>query len=137
MVVWAVTAGTAGPSAAEEFWSITHERNDQAGRSQAGHVVTTEQRRLDFRPSDDMPAPLDQPTDACLLVSALLAAALQEGSQTLQASNLVSFQAEVRLFGPSRRAKRRTCASLPYAGSCFTAVKVDNYLKLNVSGLRV
>ena len=42
-----------------------------------------------------MPAPLDVPTEACSLVSALLAAVLQEASQTLQGSNLVSFNAEV------------------------------------------
>lgn len=55
-----------------------------------------EQKRLDFRPSDELPTPLDQPTDACSLISALLAAVLQEGSQTLHGANLVSFNVEVR-----------------------------------------
>ena len=60
---------------------------------QAEHTLVTEQRRLDFRPPDEVP--LGQPTEACALVSALLAALLQEAAQTLQASNLASFNAEV------------------------------------------
>ena len=74
-------------------------------RVQAEHTLVTEQRRLDFRPPDEVP--LGQPTEACALVSALLAALLQEAAQTLQASNLASFNAEVGWGLPSRCSK--TC----------------------------
>lgn len=60
-----------------------------------------EQKRQDFRPAEELPASLDQPTEACALVSALLAAVLQEGSQTLQASNLVSFNAQASILPAS------------------------------------
>ena len=74
------------------------EQNRDLMIMQAANILSVEQRRADFRPSDEVPASLDIPTEACSLVSALLAAVLQEASQTLQGSNLVSFNAEVGLL---------------------------------------
>lgn len=56
--------------------------------------LQTEQKRVDFRPSEEFPPALDQATEACCLVSSLLAAVLKEASQTLQAANLISFNVE-------------------------------------------
>ena len=56
-----------------------------------------EQRKTDFRPPEDGDhPPLDRPTDACMLVAALLSALLRLAAQHLQASNLASFDMEVR-----------------------------------------
>ena len=57
--------------------------------------MTSEQKRIDFRPLPDMTLPLDQPTDACILASSLLDALLRCASASLQATNLTSFCAEV------------------------------------------
>ena len=55
-----------------------------------------EQHKTDFRPPEDgEPPPLDRPTDACMLVAALLSALLRLAAQHLQASNLASFDMEV------------------------------------------
>ena len=55
-----------------------------------------EQRKTDFRPLEDgEPPPLDRPTDACMLVAALMSALLRLAAQHLQASNLASFDMEV------------------------------------------
>lgn len=62
---------------------------------QIRHMLQVEQKRGDYRPSEELPPPLDQATEACCLVSSLLAAVLKEASQTLQAANLISFNAEV------------------------------------------
>ena len=54
-----------------------------------------EQGKTDFRPPEDgEPPPLDRPTDACMLVAALLSALLRLAAQHLQASNLASFDME-------------------------------------------
>ena len=65
---------------------------------QVKQMLQTEQKRADYRPSEEFPPPLDQATEACCLVSSLFAAVLKEASQTLQASNLVSFNAEASLL---------------------------------------
>ncbi|KAK9825577.1 hypothetical protein WJX74_007103 [Apatococcus lobatus] len=63
--------------------------------AQVERTLTTEQKRVDFRPMAGMVLPLDQPTDACLLASSLIDALLRFASATLQATNLTSFCAEV------------------------------------------
>ena len=64
---------------------------------QADRTLVAEQRKTDFRPPEDgEPPPLDRPTDACTLVAALLSALLRLAAQHLQASNLASFDMEVR-----------------------------------------
>ncbi|KAK9916806.1 hypothetical protein WJX75_007279 [Coccomyxa subellipsoidea] len=63
---------------------------------QADRTLVAEQRRTDFRPPEDGDAPpLDRPTEACALVAALLSALLRLAAQSLQASNLASFDTEV------------------------------------------
>ena len=64
-------------------------------RAQADRTLVAEQRRTDFRPPEDGDAPpLDRPTEACALVAALLSALLRLAAQSLQASNLASFDTE-------------------------------------------
>ena len=66
--------------------------------SQADRTLVAEQGKTDFRPPEDgEPPPLDRPTDACMLVAALLSALLRMTAQHLQASNLASFDTEVWL----------------------------------------
>ncbi|BDA40569.1 Exocyst complex component 5 [Coccomyxa sp. Obi] len=63
---------------------------------QADRTLVAEQRRTDFRPPEEGEAPpLDRPTEACSLVAALLSALLRLAAQSLQASNLASFDTEV------------------------------------------
>ena len=70
-----------------------------------------EQRKTDFRPPEDgEPPPLDRPTGACVLVAALLSALLRLAAQHLQASNLASFDTEVR--GTAHAPVRRPCTCL-------------------------
>ena len=62
---------------------------------QAERTLAAEQRKADFRPPEDgPPPPLDRPTDACALVSALLSALLRISATHLQGSNLAAFDAE-------------------------------------------
>ncbi|KAK9823591.1 hypothetical protein WJX72_004079 [[Myrmecia] bisecta] len=63
--------------------------------AQVDRTLASEQKRIDFRPPEDLPPPLDRPTDACLLVTALLTVLMRTAQQNLQASNLVAFNAEV------------------------------------------
>ncbi len=65
--------------------------------AQADRTLVAEQRRTDFRPPEDGDTPqLDRPTEACALVAALLSALLRLAAQSLQASNLASFDTEAR-----------------------------------------
>jgi hypothetical protein len=82
---------------------------------QAERTLMAEQRKTDFRPPEDgEPPPLDRPTDACVLVAALLSALLRLAAQHLQASNLASFDTEVR--GTAHAPVRRPCTSLGCRG---------------------
>lgn len=65
--------------------------------TQVERTLTTEQKRLDYKPMAGATLPLDQPTDACLLASSLIDALLRFASAALQATNLTSFCAEVIL----------------------------------------
>lgn len=58
-------------------------------------TLNMEQKRIDFRPPEDLPPPLDRPTDACLLVTALLTAAAKAAQQVLHGSNCVAVLTEV------------------------------------------
>jgi hypothetical protein len=70
-------------------------------RAQADRTLVAEQRRTDFRPPEDGDAPpLDRPTEACALVAALLSALLRLAAQSLQASNLASFDTEASTPSP-------------------------------------
>ena len=62
---------------------------------QMDRTLTTEQKRIDFRPPEDLPPPLDRPTDACLFATALLTAAAKAVQQALQGSNGAAFTSEV------------------------------------------
>eukprot|EP00891_Asterochloris_glomerata_P000050 jgi/Astpho2/50/fgenesh1_pg.00001_%23_28_t len=59
-------------------------------------TLTSDQKRLDFRPPEDLAPPLDRPTEACQLATALLAALSSSAPQTLQGSNLTAFNGEAR-----------------------------------------
>lgn len=82
---------------------------------QAERTLAAEQRKADFRPPEDgPPPPLDRPTDACALVSALLSALLRISATHLQGSNLAAFDAEARPSvprgGPGQRVARPALA---------------------------
>ena len=62
----------------------------QMDRSLAG-----EQKRIDFRPPEDLPPPLDRPTDACLFATTLLSSAAKAVQETLQGTNGTAFVSEV------------------------------------------
>ena len=62
---------------------------------QLDRTLTSEQKRIDFRPPEDLPPPLDKPTDACLFATALLTIAAKAVQQTLQGSNSIAFTTEV------------------------------------------
>ena len=62
---------------------------------QMDRTLSSEQKRIDFRPPEDLPAPLDRPTDACLFATALLTAAAKSAQQALQGSNGSAFTSEV------------------------------------------
>ena len=80
-----------------------------------------EQRKTDFRPPEDgEPPPLDRPTDACVLVAALLSALLRLAAQHLQASNLASFDTEV--CSTAHAPFQRSCMSLGCRlSSCYAS----------------
>ena len=59
-------------------------------------TLNTEQKRIDFRPPEDLPPPLDRPTDACLFTTALLTAAGKAVQQVLRGSNCTAVLTEVR-----------------------------------------
>ena len=63
---------------------------------QMDRTLTSEQKRIDFRPPEDLPPPLDKPTDACLFATALLTTAAKAVQQSLQGSNGIAFTTEVR-----------------------------------------
>lgn len=63
---------------------------------QLDRTLTSDQKRLDFRPPEDLAPPLDHPTEACQLATALLAALSSSAPQTLQGSNLTAFNGEAR-----------------------------------------
>lgn len=54
---------------------------------QIDKTLNTEQKRIDFRPPEDLPPPLDRPTDACLFATALLSAAAKAVQQVLHSTN--------------------------------------------------
>ena len=60
-------------------------------------TLTSEQKRIDFRPPEDLPAPLDRPTDACLFATNLLTATAKAVQQTLHGTNGFAFTSEVSL----------------------------------------
>lgn len=62
---------------------------------QMDRTLTSEQKRIDFRPPEDLPPPLDRPTDACLFATTLLSAAAKAVQDTLQGSNGSAFVSEV------------------------------------------
>lgn len=62
---------------------------------QMDRTLSSEQKRIDFRPPEDLPPPLDRPTDACLFATALLTAAAKSAQQALQGSNSSAFTSEV------------------------------------------
>lgn len=62
---------------------------------QMDRTLSSEQKRIDFRPPEDLPPPLDRPTDACLFATALLTTAAKSVQQTLQGSNSSAFTSEV------------------------------------------
>ena len=62
---------------------------------QMDRTLSSEQKRIDFRPPEDLPPPLDKPTDACLFATALLTAAAKSAQQALQGSNSSAFTSEV------------------------------------------
>ena len=62
---------------------------------QMDRTLTSEQKRIDFRPPEDLPPPLDKPTDACLFATMLLSAAAKAAQQTLQGTNGSAFVSEV------------------------------------------
>jgi len=66
-------------------------------------TLTTEQKRIDFRPPEDLPPPLDRPTDACLFATTLLTTAAKAVQQLLHDTNGSAFTSEVssaqRLLG--------------------------------------
>ena len=57
--------------------------------------LNLEQKRIDFRPPEDLPPPLDRPTDACLFGTALLTAAAKAVQQVLRGSNCAAVLTEV------------------------------------------
>lgn len=59
-------------------------------------TLTTEQKRIDFRPPEDLPPPLDRPTDACLFATNLLTTTAKAIQQTLHGANGSAFTAEVK-----------------------------------------
>ena len=63
---------------------------------QLDRTLTSDQKRLDFRPPEDVAPPLDRPTEACQLATALLTALSSSAPQTLQGSNLTAFSGEAR-----------------------------------------
>ena len=62
---------------------------------QMDRTLTSEQKRIDFRPPEDLPPPLDRPTDACLFATTLLSAAAKAVQETLQGTNGSAFVSEV------------------------------------------
>ncbi len=60
-------------------------------------TLTTEQKRIDFRPPEDLPPPLDRPTDACLFATSLLTTAAKAVQQLLHGTNGSAFTSEVSL----------------------------------------
>lgn len=62
---------------------------------QFDRTLNLEQKRIDFRPPEDLPPPLDRPTDACLFGTALLTAAAKAVQQVLRGSNCAAVLTEV------------------------------------------
>lgn len=81
-------------------WCITFSSPEQQlaysmADVQMDRTLSSEQKRIDFRPPEDLPPPLDRPTDACLFATALLTAAAKSAQQALQGSNGSAFTSEV------------------------------------------
>jgi hypothetical protein len=66
------------------------------GCAQIDKTLAAEQKRADFQPRGDGALALDMPTDACVLVTALLRAVMEVAADTLHPGNLGPFLAEVR-----------------------------------------
>lgn len=62
---------------------------------QVAKTLSSEQKARDFLPKDDGNLRLDLPTDACVLATALLGAAVKVAQQNLRGANLSAFTAEV------------------------------------------
>ncbi|DBB07800.1 TPA: hypothetical protein ACH3X3_009214 [Trebouxia sp. C0006] len=63
--------------------------------AQVDRTLTTEQKRIDFRPPEDLPPPLDRPTDACLFATSLLTTAAKAVQQLLHGTNSSAFTSEL------------------------------------------
>jgi hypothetical protein len=94
--MWCSRTSTGEKAGSSECSSSTDGDDEGFGVRQADRTLVAEQKRTDFRPPEEGEAPpLDRPTDACVLVAALLSALLRLTAQHLQGSNLASFDAEV------------------------------------------
>ncbi len=65
-------------------------------RLQVDKTLAAEQKRADFQPRGDGALALDLPTDACVLVTALLRAVVEIAADTLHPGNLAPCLAEAR-----------------------------------------
>ena len=63
--------------------------------TQIDKTLAAEQKRADFQPRGDGALALDMPTDACVLVTALLRAVVEVAADTLHPANLGPVMAEV------------------------------------------
>ena len=70
-------------------------------RAQVDKTLAAEQKRADFQPRGDSALALDLPTDACVLVTALLRAVVEIAADTLHPGNLAPCLAEARLRLPA------------------------------------
>ena len=65
-------------------------------QAQVDKTLAAEQKRGDFQPRGDGALALDLPTDACVLVTALLRAVVEIAADTLHPGNLAPCLAEAR-----------------------------------------
>ena len=65
--------------------------------SQIGRVLSAEQKRTDFQPSEDAVMQLDQPTLPCAIVSGVMSQVGADAKRHLFASSRVSFLTEVSI----------------------------------------
>ena len=88
-------------------------------------TLTTEQKRIDFRPPEDLPPPLDRPTDACLFATSLLTTAAKAVQQLLHGTNGSAFASEVssarRLFGLQEDVRNCQMPPLQHDQDCVYA----------------
>ena len=70
-------------------------KHTYSGMPQFDKTLNTEQKRIDFRPPEDLPPPLDRPTDACLFTTAFMTAAAKAVQLVLRGSNCAAVLTEV------------------------------------------